>query len=396
MDTQITISSPQETVILAYGTSNPTKKIWRWVIGGIITAIVILAVGFWLLLRSAFALPQGTVFTVSISPNKARAYLGEEQIHKLPLEWTNAINTSSNWPITLGLAKQEDEWKPFALQPRWMGNGRAWTRKGLVIMPGILEDDLRLSTSTIRYTDQLAQHWLHPLHQGFITGDLSPLFPSTTSTETLAFKGKLKKNLILTDIPFERGPMATLAQGDISLNLQENLFGGQLMEIVRTSLFLGETFPFLQEDYSAVAITLDEAFRPITTQLQFSEPLNKAKISHILGAWGMLQKREVLFPDGTRGFEQVVLTEIAENEPLSVHPTLGKLSIQGQELVLSKEEQTKSLPPLLSCKGVKPTLHLSKKTVQRLFEQHHLPFFLKGSGIQLGEKDQQLVICFED
>ncbi|MBD3251776.1 hypothetical protein GF380_05005, partial [Candidatus Uhrbacteria bacterium] len=96
---------PKGSAILAYGTAPKGRGLWKWVMVGIASILVITFAGGWLLSQiMTVKLPTNRMLLVTLKP--AQIDLPSTLVTDLPDSWRAALRTDSHLPILIGVRIQ--------------------------------------------------------------------------------------------------------------------------------------------------------------------------------------------------------------------------------------------------------------------------------------------------
>ncbi|MBP6945418.1 hypothetical protein KBD61_02310 [Patescibacteria group bacterium] len=381
----ITVETPKDSTILAYGTA-PGFGYRRALVWGLIliSTLIISSLLWWGLSRP---LPMSAQTLIVVTrPSAAQEEVPERIREQLPEPWRVALKSGSRWPVALGGGLGPNGWTWFAVVPRWVGGsaGLPQTQAGL---GRILYDQAPLGeTSAIRYLDGMKTWLRHPLQQAsgsFALGDVST--SSTMATFTY------EKDIVRTSLPFEhRVTGFTPRMADISVNLSA------LTGVTRDELLHELPIPqfaVLPEVQEAHFIFGTEGVAE-SIQLVHSETVSKERVKAVLAGFGVTTKRVIQLADGTLATE-LTSGDGEMNAPVRLR-TGESLFIQDRDIRYGSS--TEPFPTITAACGERPVVgRVSASALQKLVQGIGLMFDLSSiTGWQLGEdEDGNMILCKE-
>lgn len=395
MENNRTIESAHETIILAYGESRSHARMWFLMLGLVILTIAVVLTGLIFALRPAFLLPSGTILTITTTPRRA-AHLPANVRTSLPPVWQSAIaDGTSRWPITLALAEQHGKYTAFALLPRWRKDMVPSEQRGLVQMVGV-EQTERHASSSIRYTSAFWPWIAHPMHDAFFQADLTPWRDDTqgAAMEATIVRGRIKKNLILTDLDFQAtADVQELPAGDLSLRTTGNPSASRIFHTLRSLLLPASPFPIDNPSIDAFSLQLNEDGVVRSAYFRFTETLDRKKISHILGSLDSVLHVPKVLPDASLAIERTEKTDFSlDQSSLSFDLPHGKVSFHEKDMLLSLDASDAWPVAAMTCAGQNTFLHLSTRMTSILAS--FLGMISTGSStLDFGERNGSLAIC---
>ncbi len=381
----ITVETPKDSTILAYGTA-PGFGYRRALVWALIAAIVlILASSLWWSLSRPLAMSAQT-FTIVTRPSAAQEEVPARIQEQLPEPWRVALKSGSRWPVVLGGGLGPNGWTWFALVPRWVGGSAALPRTQAGLGRILYDQAPLVEVGTIRYLDGMKTWLRHPLQQAsgsFALGDVST--SSTIATFTY------EKDVVHTSLPFERPVIGfTPRMADISVNLSA------LVGVTRDELLHELPIPqfaILPEVQEAHFVFGNEGTAE-SIQLVHRETVSKERVKAVLAGFGVTTKRVIKLADGT------LATELTSGDGEMTAPvrlrTGESLFIQDRDIRYGSS--TESFLAITPACGDRPVVgRVSARALQKLVQGIGLAFDLTSiTGWQLGEdEDGRMILCKE-
>lgn len=107
-------TTPQGSVILAYGKAPKTRGFLKWIIVGFVAATALIYIGLWIFSQTcSVELPSNRLLLIALKPSVVRPKLPSTLVPDLPAPWRAAIRTDSKLPVFIGVSI-DDERRPHA------------------------------------------------------------------------------------------------------------------------------------------------------------------------------------------------------------------------------------------------------------------------------------------
>lgn len=380
----ITVETPRDSTILAYGTAPSISGRRFFLLGLGIFAVGLL--GFFAWFGFSRPLPVGIrTLTVVIRPSIAQTHIPPQLREQLPLSWKKALRQPSSWPVLLGGGLGGNGWTWFAVVPRWhSADGLPTATRGLARV--IYEEAPLPATTQVSYTEGLGAWLRDPRPQASGTIALETFSASSTS---LSFR--YLDRIFHTSLRFEHRPGAFSPRAaDLSIDL--SLLSGDAREEVFNELPIPRfvRLPTLQEAH----LVFHEEGRPEEVELNHREDISTEAIKQVLAGFGVTTKRVIRLTDGT------LATELTSGEGVMDKPV--PLS-GGGSLLIGKNtirygSSTEPLAHVSPACGNHPIAgRMSARALQKLMQGVGLTLDLSWiAGWQAGEDaNGMLVICPE-
>lgn len=381
----ITVETPKDSTILAYGTAPGFGYRRALVWGLIVIGTLIIGSLLWWSLSRPLAMSAKTL-TIVTRPSAAQEEVPVRILEQLPEPWRVALTSGSRWPVALGGGLGPNGWTWFAVVPRWVG-GSAGLPQDQAGLGRILYDQTPVEqVGTIRYLDGM-KNWLrHPLQQAsgsFALGDVST--SSTLATFTY------EKDIVRTSLPFEhRVDGFTPRMADISVNLSA------LTGVTRDELLHELPIPqfAILPDVQEVHFSFGMEGTAESIQLIQGEPISKERVKAVLAGFGVATKRVIQLADGT------LATELTSGDGEMTAP----VQLRTGESLFIKERDirygsgTEAFSTIMSACGERPVVgRVSARALQKLVQGIGLVFDVSSiTGWQLGEdEDGKMILCKE-
>ncbi len=381
----ITVETPKDSTILAYGTAPGIGggRVLRWGLG--LVAGVLL--GFLAWFGFSRPLPVGVrTLTVVIRPAAGEKHLPAQLREQLPLPWKKALEGSSAWPVILGGGLGGNGWGWFAVVPRWRTvEGLPTFTRGLAKV--IYDEAPMPATAQVFYTEGLGA-WIRdprPLAIGTLV-----LEAFSASSTPLTFR--YLNHLFYTSLRFEQQPTPfSPRDADLSLNL--SLLSGTNRDEVINELPIPSfvRLPTLQEAH----VVFHEKGLPEQVELRHTQDLSPEAIRQVLAGFGITTKRIIQLADGTLATELTSGGDTTMNKPVPI-PGGASLLIEADRIRYGSS--TEPLPAVArACGDYQVVGRMSTRALQKLMQGIGLTFDLSWiKGWQAGANDDgALVICGE-
>jgi hypothetical protein len=364
--------------------------------------------GLWLGFRSSFSIPKNSAFLLSVTPRTVHQGLKPEEERALPAVWRTALQGDSRWPVVLGAHHQADQWRFFALVPRWSDassdsdkhqSAFIRDRQGLVSL--LSDTALPQSERKLSYLDQSKwwqgdpgasfAFWMDP--RAFLSGAIA-------DQRLQPFIGHFKRRVIYTDIDFSVFGGPPLKWADISLNFPNDSSARSLASAFLDALGLSD-LPFKAANLDPVQISViyDEKNAPSDTILRFKEQIETEQARQIFGFLGLTKRIISKLEDGTLIEEQVLPLNTDPSAYLGqkISPSLGTVEIIGSEIHFGKNTQV--IENIINKPNSCPEIHAEMRLSTRALS-FFISNFASSSAIllppaQIGSLDNKLAFCFE-
>lgn len=381
----ITVETPKDSTILAYGTAPGFGYRRALVWGLVVISTLLLSALLWWSLSRPLAMSAQTL-TIVTRPSAAQEEVPARILEQLPEPWRVALTSGSRWPVALGGGLGPNGWTWFAVVPRWVGGSAALPRAQAGLGRILYDQAPLVEVGTIRYLDGMKTWLRHPLQQAsgsFALGDVST--SSTIATFTY------QRDVVHTSLPFERPVTGfTPKMADISVNVSA------LTSVARNELLHELPIPqfAILPEVQEVHFVFGNEGSAESIQLVHSEIVSKERVKAVLAGFGVTTKRVIKLTDGT------LATELTSGDGEMIAPvrlrTGESLFIQGRDIRYGSS--TEAFPTITPACGERPVVgRVSARALQKLVQGIGLAFDVTSiTGWQLGEDgDGKMILCKE-
>ncbi|GEM_PF-1964409 len=397
----ITVETPKDNTILAYGVASNTG---RWLFLGGVLIVGVLMLGGVLIrwgLSRPFAIPKKTAVMISLTPRQAHRLFSPETLAHLSPVWRSTLQGSSRWPVLLGASRTENGWHTFALVLRWQAPQELRRdARGLV---ALLEDGApEPETKPYAFLDSRKLWQTHPFSQAAGWIDPNTLFlssPEKSLPNLAALNVWLQDKKILTSLAFQASPNSPLPKkSDISLSLSTK------PELATFQRLLLENLPTIEGlshlsgiEPTQIHVRFGQNFEPIETIFNYPAPLGLEQAQTVLGDFGIFKKRVIQLPDGSLANEQGAFSNDLKamiGQKFSLPH--GSLELDSTEIRFGKE--TFSLEDASpACTSFTSLIRLSDQAQKKLLESLQAKPDDKTAfqTLQLGASKGSLIGCLE-
>lgn len=381
----ITVETPKDSTILAYGTapSFGYRTLFTW--GLALLGVFLLVFLAWWSLSRPFLISARTLLVIT-RPTVAQTEIHPALRKQLPGPWQQALKSNSRWPVTLGGGLGPNGWNWFAIVPRWLSVDPSLPMEVKGAVRIIYDQPPVPATGGVTYAEGLGAWMRHPGSGAVGTFALEAVSPSST-TASFVYKNGVFHTSLLFDHPF--GSFHPRA-ADISLDLSP-LIGTNRAELLKElPIPRFALLPTLQE----IHLTFREEGPPEQVELTHQDPLTRDQIKQVLAGFGITTKHVIQLADGT------LATELSSGDgrmdaPVAIHRG-DHLFIQDASIRYGSS--TDPLPALPPACGNQPIMgRISARALQKLVQGIGLMFDISSvTGWQVGkDRDGYLLLCRE-
>lgn len=380
----ITVETPKDSTILAYGTApafwNRRRLAGVGAIVGVLVGLILIGLG----LNATLPVTARTLLLV-VQPSVAQTVLPQDVRQTLPMAWQKALSGRSRWPVLLGAGLGPNGWEWFAVVLRTKMVDSSRTRSA-GFTKVIYDQEPVQASERVSYGQALRMWASAPWQEAVGQFELGALSASS-SLMTFTYRD----HRVETSLHFEHTPSSfTPRLADLSLDLSS------LAGVTRDELLNGlpvpgfARFPSLQE----IHLAFRDHGLPEAVQLVHAEPLSRAQTTQVLAGFGITAKRVIQLGDGTLATE---LTSPSGDMTQPAHINArDTILVQEREIRYgSSTEPLPKLPP--ACENTKIAGRISALALQKLAQSIGFLFDVTMlHGWQLGEdKDGAMVLCEE-
>lgn len=405
MEPEITIHTPQDSAIAAYGIAEPRHPWARMIISGIIAFILLFGTIFSWLLSRPLSIPDDTAMLFVIRPKTVNQVLSTDSQATLPEPWKTAIGSSSIWPIVFGAHQEDGVWKFFTLSPRWIHGPLGYNRTthGLTALTSLSAS----SSTRLESYSHFSWNWFRRF-RSYAIGELYVSELPSAHTEEQAsstVRFAVYKDHIQTDLTFTKNEtnastLSLSSNHDVSLDIQR--LGSPS---VASSLF--HAIRWGDAELSQLSIppiqlhlSFDNQRNIKTTELIFQEPLSSPQKQELLAHMRVVEKKAIRLPDGSYISERRFPT-INENSSTTFESVLGSTLLKERSVEASYGTNTSTqttVQPIPNCtKNGIVIARLSSQSLEGLLQllSVRLPTELTHTGIQFIQQKNILILCKE-
>jgi hypothetical protein len=401
MENNIVDSTPQGSVILAYGSSNRWFQRRGIYINIVICIILLVSLGWTAVttLRASLPLPSNQLLLIAVKPHAITPRISHDQLRTLPTPWQQALGTQTRFTVMLGVSLDtSNRPRAFAVTPRFLSLPFSHdVRVEDASLFRVIADRHINATSSVPLREILRLGRTLRSHDAAWRLNL-PLLARTigpTNDATLeeiqgtwdGSRGMLRlptsKNTLPTEDP--RGSIFSIIGADGSA--QELIMNGLLTQ--------GADLRGLAGNITMLSAIPETG----TLHVAWQRPLNTEELRRLTARLGTTADEPYTLPDQTVVPERTIATGTPSElvaRPLLIDNTTSSWRLLPTSIQYPDISTSASVVPLSDCPGHLRFL-IQERALEQLMTRWNVPDAWKAliQTIQLSERDGVVMVCIE-